>query len=322
MHRSRSLHNLGGPSSFPVATIVTIAALVLSLGSPAPAQTGNEVLCNQDIAKAVLALQRAYATDLGRCLRLGNFQECPDPALEVGIQRGESRLSNKLKPGSHCDSAVNVDGVALSRFGPITCPAAWNQCDVSVGSIDTLSDLDDCLRCMNYGIAVHYRRLLDLGRTGSLTPDDRKCLRATVLATGKAFLKSFKEVVKCARGGVKPFACPADDSTGSRFAKALEAIQKKVARCRNEAGVRGEISRNLHKVTRRPILSAADYAGELQTVSRCMACQLANVTFGQDQDCPGFSGMLRCDDGKLAAPGSAFVANEGDGTVTFLTAEE
>ncbi|RMD82951.1 MAG: hypothetical protein D6815_07865, partial [Candidatus Dadabacteria bacterium] len=289
----------------------------LTVCSSARAQT-NEVLCNQDLANVSYKLQRAYAAALGRCIRFMNYPDCSDPASDFGVLRSQDKLAAALAPGSHCDTAVSTDGVPVSNFGPTTCPAAWNDCDLVVPSIDTLSDLEQCLRCVHYGMAMRYRSLLDLPDASVISSNDRKCVRATEKATSKAYLKSVKEVLKCGRGGVKPFACAADDSPGTKLAKALEGIAKKAGRCRDETGTRGALGVAIYEMTRHAVESPVDYADALKELSRCMACQEANLIFGQAQDCAAFSGLWRCGQERPSRAGYVFVANEGGDSVTIF----
>ncbi|RMF25556.1 MAG: hypothetical protein D6760_00730, partial [Deltaproteobacteria bacterium] len=297
--------------------VLTVACGTLALGPPAWAQT-NEILCNQDLAKVSFGLLRAYSAHFERCIRFENYPDCPDPAGDVGVVRAENKLADALGPDSHCSAAVETDGAPVSSFGPTTCPAAWNGCDALVPSIDTLDDLERCLRCVHYGTAMRYRALLALPDAGSLSANDRKCLRATEKAAAKAYLKAAKEVVKCGRGAVKPFNCPADDGPGTRLGKALERIARKVGRCRDEAGTRGAISAKIREVTRHAIMSPSDYTEALEELSRCMSCIAANLMFGQAQDCAAFSGLWRCGEERPAREGFFYVANEGDDTVTFF----
>ncbi len=296
--------------------VVTSCIVFLSPGRVAAAT--NEEQCNQDIAKIVVKLQRAYASRFGACVRSDLYLGCPDTG--DAIKRQEKQLRQKVSGAkSHCALAVEGDGVPVSSFGPVSCPAAWNECDTTVPTIDTLDDLADCLVCVNRGIALHYRFLLDLPEPTLLVRSDQKCLRAVEKAARKAFVTGIKEIARCGRGGVKPFSCPvSDDPNETKFGRALAKITRKVFRCTDESGVRGAIGRGVGLMCHRAVVSPQDLDQCLAETSRCLACQTSNAMLGQSQDCPAFSGLRNCAGLPPVKAGRFYVVNEADDSVTFF----
>jgi len=207
-----------------VAALLILALPLSPAVSPAHSAT-NEERCNSDIGKAISKLERSYLAQLGRCIKFGNYPDCPTDTASITKER--NALTRAVSdPSQECSQAVNTDGVPVSAFGPSSCPAAWSGCEASINSLD---DLATCLLCVHTGYDAWYRILLDLPDTVPDNKNDRKCIRAAHKMTGKAIRTALKVVGKCAKGGVQPFSCPVVDAGWSKFGKALEKIDRKIS---------------------------------------------------------------------------------------------
>ena len=263
--------------------------LFLTCLPPAEARA-DEAGCNVDIARTSARLVFSHLSALNRCIKFGNYNDCA--VSDNHIERSEAKLRARISaPNGKCAAAVNGDGVPLSRFGPLSCPDAGASCDAAVPFIADLDDLADCLVCVHAGQSAVYRARLDLPDEVPGSSNEAKCVRSVVSTTAKAMRTGGKEVARCGKGGIQPFDCPADDGLDTRFAKDLEKIIAKIAKCRDADGQQGSLSG-----------ASAGLCGGLastplglrvctQSIARCMVCQNANAIFNQSQDCLVYSGI-------------------------------
>lgn len=269
--------------------LLAAAALVLALALPAHAD--NEALCNRSIGKSVALLRKAHQKRISKCLRFANYA-CPLDSL--AIQQSENRLRARLtEAGSACDLAVHVDAVPLASFGPESCPASWNECDALVPSIATLADLADCLVCIEAGSDARVRGQLDFPEAIE-NVQVRGCVRGLYEAMGQAVRVSMHQVESCAKEAErKPFACPVEDGPGSKLATLLDKMPKIALRCIEEGS--SSISEEVQPLCNGSADSTEALSQCFQTLTRCLACEVANSTWGQAEDCISFSGSASCD---------------------------
>src|SRR6185503_8812616 len=123
-------------------------------------------------------------------------------------------------PTSECRAAVDTDGVPLSSFGPATCPAAWNGCDVAVPAIASLEDLAECLICVSTGHDRKLRAEFDFSYPSE--NNERRCTRSAKKGLMSVVGASMRAVTKCADGGTQPFSCAVDPVNDRGTAKAIE----------------------------------------------------------------------------------------------------
>ncbi len=303
----------GGACAGRIARGAAHLTLILSfLWIPASEATTSEALCNERLGKRFVALERAYLGHMERCLRFSHYGEsCAES--DAAIDRGLARLARTLEDAqAACGRAVADDGVPVANFGP----GDSGECASAPASLEELAA---CLTEASGWLRYYYEWQLDLPPVVPAAADEHKCIRKAHRSAGKAIRVGLKELLRCTKGGVKPFACPADDGEASKFGKALAKIERKVSRCKDAAGVAGRVSGRAQELCHRAIATPADLAQCLQAMARCQVCRTGNIVYEQGQDCQAFSGLVTCTREEAAAEASMFVANGGDNTVTFYT---
>jgi DNA-binding beta-propeller fold protein YncE len=289
--------------------------LVVALQSDVVA---DEAECNLDIATSSEALARSHEARLKRCLKRSQNNACAPFDFHVGAAENALRALI-TDPGGACAAAVNVVAVPLASFGPgAVCRDAGGSasCEAEVPAITTLDELADCLICLQGAMSQEVEKRIASSNRYS-DGFEARCIRSLFNAATRAARKARKAVERCARGGTQPFACPVDDAPDGKFGKALAVIDKKVARCKDVAGVPGQLGHDFMGTlcADGPSATNAELSACYADSMRCMTCLFANRVLGQSQDCIDFSGVT-CH-GTVAEPGMFYIANAGDGTVTF-----
>lgn len=277
-----------GRSLVPAASL----SLLLCFTSAAGAQVGRaEDRCHQEILRGMAGIKKGRDGQRSRCLKFGNYDDCVDTDSHTRVH--ENVMRNRVAgPASPCTEALGA-GSSIGDFGPASCPAEGNDCDLVVPSIQDASDLADCIVCIEEGYDRRIRDALGWPRALPGDPDERRCTRALGQSSAAAVKKAIHETAACARGGTKPFSCPVDASDESRFGHALSTITKKAVQCGLEEGKAPGAVVNLCEG------AAVDPAGLVECfrgLARCLACRGANAALGQVEDCTIFSGYAGCDD--------------------------
>ena len=263
-----------------------LACALALLATPA---FGQEADCIEDLARSIESIQRGRYPALTRCLRFGNYDNCAETDAHSAAHENELR---RRLTGTKSDCVRAVDaGVTLDRLGPTECPAAGADCDVAVGAISTLDDLAECAVCVLLGIDRGYRQGLGLPSERPDDVDDRRCARSLAVVAGKSGRKGVKQAFRCARGGVQPFACPADATDGTRFAKALAVIERKAGKCPVDGG--GQLTGVGPSLCDAAATTRAELAACVQALMRDRVCRTVNFGLGQSQDCDAFAATPR-----------------------------
>lgn len=273
------------------ASLAAALAVALVLALALPASADDETDCNRAIGKSVSLLRKSHQKRISKCLRFANF-DCSLDSL--AIEQSENRVRARVAgAGSSCDLAVNTGGIPLSSFGPAACPAAWNGCDAAVPAIATLSDLADCLVCVEVG---HDRKVRDDLDFPPLIEniDERKCVRFLYEALGQAVRIGMHPVDECAKDtGHQPFACPVDASPETPFGRRLTKIERLADQCDDATGMLGDDVKSLCNGT---VTTTADLATCFNGLVRCITCRSANTTYGQSEDCAAAAAPWDCQD--------------------------
>lgn len=277
-------------------SLAAIFAATLLLAGPvlaaAPRAVDADAVdgCHQAILKGQAAVSRGRIAIVGRCLKDGRWDSCPDNDNH-GVAH-ENELRNWVAAdSSNCRAALD-SGAVLADFGPLACEDSWGGCDVEVPAIATLDDLAECLVCQQRGLDFALRAELGLPRTPPDDIDERRCTRRLARLVSNTVRKATFDTAACASGLAKPFACAPDSGGDSRFGRARATFAKNVASCRLDEGKAPGALAGLCGG------DAADAAGLttcLEGVAICLACQAANAALGQGLDCAALSGFARCD---------------------------
>lgn len=275
--------------------ILVAAALALAIAAsavpPAPAAEDDAAdRCHQAIARGQAAVKRGRIAQVGRCLKSLAYDTCLETDSHTAIH--ENELRNHVSGASgECQAALDA-GAVVADFGPAACESSWEDCDAEVPSVTTLDDLAGCLICQERGYDFEIRHELGLPRPAPADPDERRCTRRLARLVTTTIRKAVLDTALCARGGAKPFSCPVDTTTQSRFGKALAKFGRNVAACRVDEGKAPGALANLCGGT------ATDAAGLtlcFEGLARCLACRTANSALGQAEDCTALSGFADCD---------------------------
>jgi len=283
----------------------------IAISLAAAAVRADEVGCNMDIDKSLSKLVRAFESTTKSCLSHGDTGACP--LSNTGIDKATNRLISRItEPGRDCDDAINT-GTPISSLGPGgTCPDI-DGCGDSVGTIDDLTDLADCLVCVSRGMAERIDFRLLSHASGPL-----KCKRALYFATLKAMRTGRKQISRCARDGTQPFACALDDDPAAQFGRALTKIRPKIEKCTDSLGIPGVLTTSTMNslCLDGPFFGNDDVEDCYADNARCQACSYGNLVFNQGQDCTEFSGIA-CGMSTRAF-GATYVINAGNETITYF----
>jgi len=271
-----------------------LPVLVLSLAIVAAAPSAGDATavddCHRAISRGMAAVARGRIAQLGRCLKSLSYDSCIETDSHTAIHENELR-NHVAGATSRCRAAID-SGASVSDFGPLTCVAAWEDCDLEVPSITTLDDLADCLVCVERGFDFEIRAELGMPRPAPADSDERRCTRRIARLVSTAVRKSILDAAACAEGNTKPFACPVDLSQDSRFGHALATFERSIATCRLDEGEAPGVLVNLCGGT---ATDAASLTACFTGLATCLACQTANSALGQNEDCAAFSGFAGCD---------------------------
>ena len=286
------------------------ATMIVAIALPAYADFESD--CHRTIGKSVARLRKAHQKRISKCLRFGNY-DCPADWLV--IDQAENRLRARLtEPGTDCEQAVNTDGLPVSSFGPTSCPDSWNNCDVATPAITTLADLAECLVCIETGHDRRVRSEIDFPATIA-DLNVRVCVRGAYEGMAQAVRVAMHQVERCIDDiPGKPFNCPVDFSPDSSVAPILDRLALNSSRCL----VNGVLPDEVDRLCNKAMVGAGDVTECIHRLTKCMACEVTNSTWGQSQDCAAVSGDWTCNGDSPPDPGSFFVANGVDDTVTFF----
>jgi len=268
-------------------------ALAIALASPSLAAAADPVAvekCRRAVLSGLAADARGQVSILGRCLKTNRYDTCP--VSDYHSEFHETELVKRIAGASSACQAALDSGSVVSDFGPATCTDEWGDCDVEVPAIATLDDLAACLVCQQRGFNALVRDTFGMPRAAPVDRDENRCdKRIAKLVTTTVRLSIF-DADKCSKGGIKPFACPVDVSTDTRFGRALATFGKKIASCGIDAGKAPGALVNLCN-------GAATNSAGLTTcfteLAKCLACRTTNSALEQSQDCIAFSGLADCD---------------------------
>ncbi len=295
--------------------LAIISAATLTFYAATPAVADNEALCNQDITKSVKGLRNAYAKVSAKCVKRGFLCSLGTYRVSVKMDDLRKKVSGQ---GSACYAAVTTDGASVSDFGPgATCPSSFSAAATET-PIVTLEDLAECLI---QGQRTYANRLIDRLQLRDVAffsyeeKNEAKCINKVYRSAVKAWKSAAAQVARCAKGGVKPFACSLDLSDGSKFSRALDHIDKRVAACKDAAGVVGGLSGDVLRRCHRHISEPADLVGCVREAAICVSCRDTNALYELGQDCAVLAQSRTCD--KDVAVGAMAVTNEGDDTATL-----
>ncbi len=270
-----------------------VFALALSIGVPhaALAVDADAVnRCHQDIVRAIAGVKRGRIAQVGRCLKSLNYDACVETDEHTAIHENELRR-RVAGDSSSCRAAI-ASGAAVADFGPATCGNEWAGCDAEVPAITTIDDVAECLVCAERGYDFEIRHELGLPRAAPDDADERRCTRRVARLVSTTIRKAVPDAASCADGGAKPFACPVDASTESRFGRALSKFARAFSKCRVDEGRAPGALANLCEGT---AIDAAGLTACFEELAKCLACRTANGALGQAEDCAAFSGFARCD---------------------------
>ena len=269
--------------------VLRVTLLVLAGVASTGRADAQEAECNDDIGNASSRLRYSYQSQLTRCMKFGTFGACEEADTHVVEAQHDAR-NIITRPTGDCAQAVG-GGVPLADLGPGTCPPAGASCDERIGDITSLDDLAECVICMQEGFDAVYRLQVDLPATTPNNLNERKCIRSVIGKSVKAVRQGIREVERCAKGGVSPFACPANDDEGARFSKALVQIANAMARCKDASGQTGQVSGDSASLCHYTAGQPSDILECAQATARCLVCSHANGVYQQSQDCDAFSSI-------------------------------
>lgn len=273
------------------ARTVFLTFLVTAAATPALAVDPAAVdRCQQDILRSITAVMRGRTAHIGRCLKELNYDACVVTDLHTAVHENELR-NHVAGASSSCQAAV-ASGAAVSDFGPATCTGEWGDCDTAVPAIATLDDLAECLICQQKGYDLEERSVLGLPRTAPTDPDERACTRRLARLVSNTIRKSTIDAAACAKGGTKPFTCPVDATTASRFGHALATFPRNVATCGIDQGRSPGALVNLCGGAE---TDTAGITSCFTGLAECIACRTGNSALDQSSDCAAFSGFADCD---------------------------
>lgn len=246
--------------------------------------------CHQGILKGLAAVTRGRIAIVGRCLKDGRYDSCPENDNH-GIAH-ENELRNWVAgEASDCRAALDA-GSTIADFGPPACADSWEDCDTEIPAIDTLENLAECLVCQERGFDFFLRDQIGLPRPEPSDIDERRCTRRLTRLVNNTIRKVIFDTASCARGGEKPFDCPVDVTTESRFGKALSTFAKNVAFCGIDEGrAPGALANLCHGSA----TDAATLTACFEGLAKCVACHTASNALGQSADCAAFSAHPDCD---------------------------
>jgi hypothetical protein len=281
------------PSGLVRAFLLLIAAIATIAAAPpasAAVDAGAVDRCHQSLLRGLAAVSRGRIALVGRCLKEDNWQACPENDLHALAHENELRAF-VAGPSSKCRDAVD-SGASVADFGPTSCSAEWEGCDVEVPVVATLEDIAECLICQQRGYDFRLRAILGLPRPMPSDAEERRCTKSVARLVSKTIRLAIFDSAACAAGETKPFACAVDATSGSRFGRALAKFGRTIARCRVDEGrAPGALAAFCDGATS----DAAGLTACFTATARCLACRSANSALGQSQDCVAFSGLADCD---------------------------
>jgi len=277
------------PRHFSVVDAARVALFVLAIFATAEQVAAQEAACNDDIGEASSRLRYSYQSQLTRCMKFGAFATCEEAGFHVVEAQQDARRIITSPTGS-CAQAVD-EGVLLTDVGPGTCPPADAHCDERIGDITSLDDLAECVVCMQEGFDAAYRLQLDMPVTTPANVNERKCIRSVVGKSLKAIRAGIRDVERCARGGVSPFACAANDDPATKFGRAQTQVSNAIDRCKDASGQTGSVSGDSALLCHGTAPTASDLLACAQATARCLVCSHANGVYQQSQDCVMFAGI-------------------------------
>ncbi len=271
----------------PFTRSIAVVALLLAFVMPGIARA-DEAGCNEDIGRYTTSLLESHGSQLSRCIRFRNYDDCA--RVEGHVKDAQTDLVRRLTSENRdCYEAVVVEAVPLARFGPPTCPAAGLDCDFDVPSLDTVGDLADCLNCIGLALADDYRAMLGLPTDANFARFEQKCIKSIVNATTKAARFAKRSIEQCAAGGTKPFDCPVDLGD-QKIARKFASIAKRAAMCRDADGTRGAVSGASAGLCG-GVASTDELATCMEGIALCQACTSVNRIYEQNQDCSALAGI-------------------------------
>ena len=301
MHRNS--HRIG-------IAVVAIACLTSSV-APAQAQS-NLARCRLQTAAADMAMARFFIANRARCLRFSNYAPC-----EVHFPTDELRDAFET---DECSDAFYTDSLPVSEIYPTGDLPLWTYEPDPLA----LREMGNRFARNNFGLDSKVVYDLDFPVDPPESAFERKCIRAAYTAMTKAIMTGISEQISCAsHGGEPPWNCPIDTDGDSRLASALDGISRRVAKCRDSAGVSGRISGAAANMCNRAITTPDDLADCMRQIALCQICAHSISTLGTAHDCVAVSGDHDCNPsysrefGK-PLPGAFVVANEGDDSVTMF----
>ncbi len=316
---------------FPALHLLVSAAIVA--GSAQIAAASAVADCRLAVAGAVLRRVTAYQINIDRCLRYGAYQGCPISGdfLDASGEVLDQAIVDETSP---CAEAI-AQGATIGDVAPATCTGRttypvgnywygewyfYDQCSLAIGN---LSDLETCVVCQAAGIGSHIHYDLDLPYVAPESLNDRKCIRAAHSAVSRATRTGIGDAIRCAKlGGEPPWSCPLDTSPDGNFGHALAGIDKKMAKCRNNDGIQGQIGRGTAELCNATVTTPEDLSACLRRNATCQACLTINIALGQSQDCAALSGEPDCGlNPEKPIAGSFAVTNRDDNTFSLFDEE-
>jgi DNA-binding beta-propeller fold protein YncE len=299
-----------------------LAAVALLFGSPALASDVSD--CRLAIAEASNAFVRAYQASINDCLKFGNYSDCTIGSRELE-QAGDALGKAVDEDSSSCAAALD-GGSTIDQLWPAECSgdpffSSYRRYgDLCSQPVTDLNSLGQCVYCQFIRVARRLQFALDVPRIEPESPNDRKCIRAVTSAYGKAIRLALRQANRCAAdSGEPPWSCTLDLSADSKLSKALAGIDRKVAKCRDEAGAVGRIGRGSRELCNTALATTGELTSCLRQAATCEACLGMSVALAESLDCAAVSGDSDCRlDAVKPEEGSFVVANRDDATVSIF----
>jgi DNA-binding beta-propeller fold protein YncE len=292
--------------------------------SAVEAQASNLAQCRIAVAEASLAINRVHHNRMSSCVKFGNFSDCNTIWHLVNAVTGPFD-ADLLRAGEPCYEALETEGIpAVELHYGIEIDSWFVHDDLDYFQIYD-DDLGDNYAYNQQGLHDKLRYDIDFPDEAPASTNARKCIRSMVAGIGKVVRTGMLQQIACAKAdGEPPWNCPIDTSEDSRLGKSLLSLDRRIGKCRDDAGVAGAVGDDTAKLCNTAVASTDDLAACVRKAALCQICSLSVTTLDTDHDCKAISGDRECDPtygmefGKIPA-GSSFVANEGGDSVTRLS---